>query len=67
MKKSVGWLILCVFCCVLAALALVCGITATGSGFLDLSNVARMAFFAAALLFLLGAVAAGRIYRKTKI
>jgi len=61
LKKSVCLKILSLISAAAAALALLCALTVTGSGFLDVSNIARAAFFAAAAIFAISAFAAWRL------
>lgn len=51
MKKSIVLKIISVASAVLAVIAIACAITVTGSGFLDLSNIARAIFIVIAIVF----------------
>lgn len=63
MKKSVIYKTLSIVLLLIAVFALVCGVTATGHGFLDLSNIVRgICYCITAVL----AIFAWILYQKTK-
>ena len=50
MKKGWGWKCASIMLGALCLASVVCAVTVTGSGFLDLSNLVRGAFWVAAVL-----------------
>lgn len=48
--KKVTYLILCILMLICAVTAVLCAVTVTGSGFLDLSNIARAVFVVLAVI-----------------
>lgn len=64
MKKNIALKIISVVSAVLAGVAIACAITVTGSGFLDLSNIARAVFIVIAIVFCALAVTVWIISRK---
>lgn len=50
MNKSIVLKIVSIVLAIVTILAIVCAITVTGSGFLDLSNIARGVFIAVAII-----------------
>lgn len=64
MKKSVVLKIISILSAIIAGVAIACAITVTGSGFLDLSNIARAVFIVIAIVFGVLAVTAWIISTK---
>ncbi|MBQ7888588.1 MAG: hypothetical protein IJ356_02385 [Erysipelotrichaceae bacterium] len=54
--KKILWIVLCIFSLVLCILTLYLSFTITGSGFLDLSNLAQYACYGTAALLALSAI-----------
>ena len=71
MKKSIILKVVSVILAILTVFAILCAITVTGSGFLDLSNLARMVYSGAAIIFASLSVLTWKIdnkaNRKTKV
>ena len=65
MKRNILLKITSIICALISILAIVGAITTTGSGFLDLSNIARMVCVGVAVIFSIIAIFAWKYY-KTK-
>ena len=71
MKKNTILKVVSIVLALATILAIVCAVTVTGSGFLDLSNLARMVYSGAAIIFASLSVLTWKIdnkaNRKTKV
>lgn len=64
MRESAIPKIVSIVLAIAAVLAIICAITVTGSGFLDLSNIARGVFIVAAIICSMLAVVARKYAKK---
>lgn len=64
MKKSIIYKMISIALFIIAIFALVCGITATGHGFLDLSNIVRGVCYCIAAIL---AILAWIFFKKSKV